>query len=94
MTSLRQNLRKKVSLFRIQKMKIYLLKGHERPITQVKFNVDGDLLFSSSRDYHVSVWRTENGERLGSYSGHNGAVLSVDVNGIYFQNHKEITHQS
>lgn len=64
-------------------MKIYLLKGHERPITQVKFNSEGDLLFSSSRDYSVTVWRTENGERLGSYSGHNGAVLSVDVNGIY-----------
>jgi translation initiation factor 3 subunit I len=32
------------------------LQGHERPITVVKFNYDGDLLFSASKDMIPSVW--------------------------------------
>ena len=28
-------------------MKPFVLKGHERPINVVKFNYDGDLLFSA-----------------------------------------------
>jgi translation initiation factor 3 subunit I len=55
-----------------------LLQGHERPITKITYNYDGDLLFSASKDYVPSVWRTENGERLGTYPGHKGTVWDID----------------
>lgn len=33
-----------------------MLHGHERSITQIKYNRDGDLLFSSAKDTHPCVW--------------------------------------
>lgn len=57
------------------------LKGHERAITFLKYNEDGDLLFTCAKDGRVCVWFTHNGERLGTYDGHKGAVWSLDVTG-------------
>lgn len=57
----------------------FLLQGHERPITVVKYNYDGDLLFTASKDQTPSVWRSENGERLGTYGGHKGTIWDLDV---------------
>eukprot|EP01138_Halocafeteria_seosinensis_P007113 gb/GECG01007274.1/.p1 GENE.gb/GECG01007274.1/~~gb/GECG01007274.1/.p1 ORF type:complete len:389 (+),score=43.62 gb/GECG01007274.1/:1-1167(+) len=51
-----------------------LLKGHERSITYVTFNYDGDLLFSCSKDSSPTVWWASTGERLGTYEGHSGTV--------------------
>lgn len=62
-----------------EKMRPIVLKGHERPLTQVKYNKEGDLLFSTARDKIVSVWYGHNGERLGTLNGHEGAVMTVDV---------------
>jgi translation initiation factor 3 subunit I len=56
-----------------------MLQGHERALTKIKYNLDGDLLFSVSKDPTPSVWFTHNGERLGTYDGHNGAVWCCDV---------------
>jgi translation initiation factor 3 subunit I len=56
-----------------------MLQGHERSITQIKYNREGDLLFSSSKDNKPNVWYTINGERLGTYNGHKGAVWCIDV---------------
>ncbi len=56
-----------------------LLQGHERSITQIKYNREGDLLFSSAKDKTPNVWFSINGERLGTYNGHNGAVWCIDV---------------
>ena len=53
--------------------------GHERSLTQIKFNKEGDLLFSCSKDHVINVWYTHNGERLGTYDGHNGTVWTIDV---------------
>lgn len=53
--------------------------GHERSLTQIKFNAEGDLLFSCSKDHVINVWFTTNGERLGTYDGNNGTVWTVDV---------------
>lgn len=61
-------------------MKIVVLKGHGRGITQLKFNREGDLLFSASKSKEINLWRSKDGERIGSYHGHNGAVYGVDVN--------------
>ncbi|OJJ48624.1 hypothetical protein ASPZODRAFT_2124666 [Penicilliopsis zonata CBS 506.65] len=60
-------------------MRPILLSGHERSLTQIKFNHDGDLLFSVSKDKVVCAWWSANGERLGTYAGHLGAVWTVDV---------------
>lgn len=56
-----------------------MLHGHERAITQIKYNREGDLLFSSSKDSKPNVWYSLNGERLGTFNGHQGAVWCIDV---------------
>lgn len=56
-----------------------MLQGHERSVTQIKYNREGDLLFSCSKDQKPNVWWSLNGERLGTYNGHQGAVWCVDV---------------
>ncbi|KAJ2901755.1 putative Eukaryotic translation initiation factor 3 [Zalerion maritima] len=60
-------------------MRPILLSGHERALTQVKYNRDGDLIFSTAKDQHICAWYAHNGERLGTYHGHVGAIWSVDV---------------
>ncbi|KAI3867682.1 hypothetical protein MKW92_036100 [Papaver armeniacum] len=60
-------------------MKPILMKGHERPLTYLKYNREGDLLFSCSKDSIPTAWFADDGERLGTYKGHHGAVWSCDV---------------
>ncbi|XP_050234537.1 eukaryotic translation initiation factor 3 subunit I-like [Mercurialis annua] len=60
-------------------MRPILMKGHERPLTFLKYNKEGDLLFSCAKDHTPTVWFADNGERLGTYRGHNGAVWCCDV---------------
>jgi translation initiation factor 3 subunit I len=57
-----------------------LLKGHERPITMVKYNREGDIVFTTGKDGLATAWYSSNGERVGTYKGHNGAVWSCDIN--------------
>ncbi|EFX03738.1 eukaryotic translation initiation factor 3 subunit [Grosmannia clavigera kw1407] len=59
-------------------MRPILLSGHERALTQVKYNLDGDLIFSVSKDHNICVWYSHNGERLGTYHGHQGAIWTID----------------
>ena len=59
-------------------MRPILLQGHTRPLTQIKYNPEGDLLFTAGKDKSCNVWFSANGERLGTYDGHNGVVWSVD----------------
>lgn len=56
-----------------------MLSGHERALTQIKFNRDGDLIFSTAKDQQICAWFSHNGERLGTYHGHVGAIWTVDV---------------
>jgi hypothetical protein len=37
-------------------MRPILLSGHERALTQVKYNADGDIIFSVSKDHVVCAW--------------------------------------
>lgn len=55
------------------------MMGHERSLTQVKFNKEGDLLFSVAKDSSASIWYASNGERLGTLEGHQGTIWSIDV---------------
>jgi translation initiation factor 3 subunit I len=43
------------------------LQGHTRPLTTIKYNLDGDLLFSAAKDLTPTVWYADTGERLGTY---------------------------
>ena len=61
------------------KFRPFLLQGHERPLTCITFNADGDLFWSSGKDKWATVWRSETGERLGSYEGHNGSIWNLHV---------------
>lgn len=68
-------------------MKPISLHGHERSITCIRYNRDGDLLFSSAKDHYPNVWYSINGERLGTFgnkldrdgNSHSGAVWCLDV---------------
>lgn len=55
------------------------LMGHERSLTQVKYNREGDLIFSVAKDSSASIWYSSNGERLGTLEGHLGTIWSIDV---------------
>jgi len=59
-------------------MRPILLKGHERSITVVKYNYDGDLLFTCSKDAIPCLWCADTGERIGTYNGHQGTVWDID----------------
>ena len=51
---------------------------HERPVTQVQFSCDGELLFTSGKDKNMNVWDAETGELLGTYD-HSSAIYGFDV---------------
>ena len=57
----------------------YILTGHSRPLTMVKFNEDGDLIFSCAKDKVPTLWYASNGQRVGTYDGHKGTVWALDV---------------
>lgn len=46
----------------------------------VQYNREGDLLFTCAKDNKPNVWWVENGERLGTFNGHQGSVYNCDVN--------------
>lgn len=61
-------------------MRPYVLSLHERPVTMVKFNYDGDLFLTCGKDGEVNLVRTSNCERLGTFStGEKSAVYAVDI---------------
>ncbi|KAL9053233.1 MAG: hypothetical protein Q9162_004900 [Coniocarpon cinnabarinum] len=61
-------------------MRPILISGHERALTQVRYNPDGDLIFSTSKDHVICAWYSNNGERLGTYKGHQGALWTTSIN--------------
>jgi len=58
-------------------MRPIVLQIHERPLTLVKFVHDGDFFMTSGKDGAVNLIRTEDAERIGTYSS-SGAVYAVD----------------
>jgi len=60
----------------------HLLHIHERPLTLVKFNCDGDYFITCAKDGDVCLMRTDPCERVGTYSplgDKAGAIFAVDV---------------
>lgn len=60
-------------------MKPIMLNYHSRPLTMVRFNRDGDLMYSSAKDSKIFVAKSSTGELVGVFSGHQGAVYAFDV---------------
>lgn len=60
-------------------MQALALHGHMKSVTMVKYNADGDLLFSVAKEPKISVWYAKTGERLGTYDGHR-SIAACDVN--------------
>jgi translation initiation factor 3 subunit I len=63
-------------------MRPYLLHMHERPLTLIKFNYDGDFFITCAKDGEVCLIRTDTCERVGTYNpvgDKAGAVFAVDV---------------
>ena len=46
-------------------MQVSKLQAHEKPITTMKLNFDGDIMLSGSSDKKINVWESMTGERLG-----------------------------
>ena len=59
-------------------MKPLVLKGHSKPIKDLQFNRDNDLLFSASTDRFITLWSSEYGERIGTYL-HDAAVYTMNI---------------
>ena len=59
-------------------MRLLAISCHERPVTQVKINYDGDLLFSSSVDKKICLFYAVSGERIGTFKCQ-AAVKAMDV---------------
>lgn len=63
-------------------MRPNLLHIHERPLTLVKFNHDGDFFLTCAKDGDVCLIRTDTCERVGTYSpigDKAGAIYAVDI---------------
>jgi WD40 repeat protein len=51
--------------------------GHRKAITCVGFSPKGNLCATGSDDYTICVWKTENGSKTQTLSGHGGKITSV-----------------
>ena len=51
------------------------------PLTFVKYNLEGDLLVTCAKDHTPNLWYSDDGERIGTFSGHNGPVWTCDLTG-------------
>ncbi|EDO05929.1 WD domain G-beta repeat family protein [Babesia bovis T2Bo] len=60
-------------------MRPLVLRGHRRPLTCVKTNREGDLLFTCGKDACLMLWRTDNGQQIGQYNTGRGAIWCCDV---------------
>ena len=44
-----------------------------------RFNREGDLLISCAKDLSASLWRSEDGLRIGTFEGHKGTIWTCDI---------------
>jgi translation initiation factor 3 subunit I len=56
----------------------YSIKCHDRPVTELRFNRDGDLIFTAGKDTVVNLLRPD-GSILGAYDKHEGSVLALAI---------------
>jgi WD40 repeat protein len=56
---------------------VAILRGHEKPITDVAFSPDGAILASSSVDATVRLWEVATGRELATLHGHPNQVNTI-----------------
>ena len=66
-------------------MRPYVLMGHSRPLTQVVYNREGDLIFTTGKDNVANIWFSSNGERLGSFGNIDATQKYRAYKNIFFQ---------
>ncbi|MGB8702586.1 MAG: hypothetical protein WCD18_24495 [Thermosynechococcaceae cyanobacterium] len=55
---------------------ITTLQGHVKPITDIKFSLDGKILASASEDETVKLWKRD-GSLISTLRGHKGPVMAI-----------------
>uniref|UniRef100_A0A6G1SGF4 Eukaryotic translation initiation factor 3 subunit I n=1 Tax=Aceria tosichella TaxID=561515 RepID=A0A6G1SGF4_9ACAR len=60
-------------------MRPIALHGHTRALTRVRFNREGDLVFSAAKDCSPVVWYSSTGQRIGNYEAKLGVIWDLDV---------------
>ncbi|TRM65795.1 WD40-repeat-containing domain protein [Schizophyllum amplum] len=55
----------------------YILSGHSRSISAVKFSPDGKLLASCAADKLIKIWNVDNGEIVYTLKGHDEGVSDI-----------------
>ncbi|KZT74698.1 WD40 repeat-like protein [Daedalea quercina L-15889] len=55
----------------------YILSGHSRSISSIKFSADGSKLASAAADKSVKLWNTETGEILKTLEGHTEGISDI-----------------
>lgn len=60
-------------------MRPIALHGHTRALTRVRYNREGDLVFSAAKDSCPVVWYSATGQRIGNYEAKIGVIWDLDV---------------
>ena len=60
-------------------MRPIALHGHTRALTRVRFNREGDLIFSAAKDSCPVVWYSKTGQRIGNYEASLGVIWDLDI---------------
>lgn len=60
-------------------MRPLALHGHSRALTRVRFNREGDLIFSAAKDTCPVVWNSGTGHKIGNYDSFLGVIWDLDV---------------
>lgn len=55
------------------------IKGHMGPVTDMCFIENDTILITASMDHSLAKWEVGNGNRLGTFHGHNGPVLCMTI---------------
>ncbi|KAK7463759.1 WD domain protein [Stygiomarasmius scandens] len=55
----------------------YILSGHSKSISSLKFSPDGSLLASSGADKLIKLWDAHNGEILRTLEGHTEGISDI-----------------
>ncbi|KAL7285253.1 hypothetical protein ACG7TL_000347 [Trametes sanguinea] len=55
----------------------YMLSGHSRSISSVKFSPDGKMLASCAADRLIKLWDAENGDIIHTFEGHSEGISDV-----------------
>lgn len=60
-------------------MRPLALHGHSRALTRIRYNKEGDLVFSAAKDSCPVVWYSSTGQRIGNYDAGIGVIWDLDV---------------